>query len=128
MAVNYIEEIDRFVYGGYTDEIKRVPNPLHAAYDDVFVKMHGDWIPVEDWKKKHELPGARDLTYLARHFQLLGERELKKELMEGAIESRIIKSDDVLDCSALWADAHDYIQSLGLKPGDKVRVILIKED
>ena len=70
MKRNFTDEIDTFIYGGYADELHRTPT-------GTFVKLHGqeDLIPVEDWKKKYQFPGARTLEHIARWFYEMGLRD-----------------------------------------------------
>lgn len=66
MDMDFVKEVDCFIYGGYSDWVRRDETGCYVRLEDT-------WIPVEDWKKKHKFPGARDLTYLARYFYNLGQ-------------------------------------------------------
>ena len=69
---DFVQEVDDFIYGGFVDWIRRDETGCYVYIQDV-------WIPVEDWKKKYQLIGARDLTHLARYFYNLGQMEKRGE-------------------------------------------------
>lgn len=64
--------IDDFMYSGWGD-VKREDGK-------VFVFIHGDWIPVYDWKGRYEFTGARTLVAFARHFFVKGMQTQKEHV------------------------------------------------
>lgn len=80
------EEIDKFIYGGYADEILRTPK-------GTYVRIHGqeDFIPVEDWKKKHQFPGGRTLEHIALWFYEMGLRDGLDQKISAEMEKFTMK-------------------------------------
>lgn len=68
---DFVQEVDDFIFGGFVDWVRRDETGCYVYIQDA-------WIPVVDWMKKHEFPGARNLTHLARYFYNLGQMEMKK--------------------------------------------------
>ncbi len=69
---DFVQEVDDFIFGGFVDWIRRDETGCYVHIQD-------GWIPVVDWRKKYEFPGARNLTNLARYFFNLGQMEMQKE-------------------------------------------------
>jgi hypothetical protein len=59
--------IDEFVWGGYTDCVKRSDNRVEVLLEEGF---H----PVVDLQKECSFPGARSLYHIARYFYALGKQ------------------------------------------------------
>lgn len=77
---DFTKDIDNFVFGGYVDWIRRDENGC-------YVRMGDAWIPVVDWIKKYEFPGARDLRHIAKYFYNLGRMEHTPEkCLEGVLD------------------------------------------
>lgn len=92
---DFTKDIDNFVFGGYVDWIRRDENGC-------YVRMGDAWIPVVDWQKSIEFPGARDLRHIAKYFYNLGRIEHTPEkCLEG-----ILDYDDIsqleLAIAAYW--------------------------
>ena len=69
---DFVNEVDDFIFGGFVDWVRRDETGCYVYIRDA-------WIPVVDWMKKYEFPGARNLTHLARYFYNLGQMEMGKK-------------------------------------------------
>ena len=67
---DFVKEVDDFIFGGFVDWVRRDETGCYVYIQDA-------WIPVVDWMKKYEFPGARNLTNLARYFYNLGQMEMR---------------------------------------------------
>jgi len=63
--IDFENEIDDFIFGGFVDWIRRDDTGCYAFIKD-------DWIPVVDWKDRYQFTGARSLSAFARYFYNLG--------------------------------------------------------
>ena len=109
---DFVQEVDDFIYGGFVDWIRR---------DDTgcYVKLHDGWIPVVDWMKKYEFPGARNLTHLARYFFNLGQMEVKKPAEWNANDKAFIKDcAHILDENGYAASAERLLSMFPVKPAE----------
>ena len=65
---------------------------------------------------------------VARHFFALGKQEQKEQMMKEAVEGEIVESDG--KCDKCFRYDHSAFVNAWLKYniGDKVRIIIVKED
>ena len=110
----------------YVDGIVLQAEPNHRWNDHDVENAHRDGIiKGASWQKEQDI---RDM-YMSdnRHFQKvyeLGRKDMKAEMMKEAVEGCVL-TRDIYDKRALDID---FVYPDGLKPGDKVRIIIVKED
>ena len=116
---DFVQELDDFIFGAYVDLVRRDETGCYVFIQDA-------WIPVVDWKKKYEFPGARGLTQLARYFYNLGCLENcngEQNRFRNHFVHNVLSDNRNKKMIEVYADEVDC------KAGDVVRAIIIgKED
>ena len=111
---DFVKEVDDFIFGGFVDWVRRDETGCYVYIQDA-------WIPVVDWMKKHEFPGARNLTHLARYFYNLGQMENIAGEMKGFRNHFV---HNVLSGNTTKKMIEIYTDEVDCKAGDVVRAII----
>lgn len=115
---DFVKEVDDFIFGGFVDWVRRDETGCYVYIQDA-------WIPVVDWMKKHEFPGARNLTHLARYFYNLGQMEKSGGEMKGFRNHFV---HNILSGSHTKKMIEIYNDEVDCKVGDVVRAIIIGKE